>query len=205
MEKRLASADLVQRARRAATDDAQITHLITGWRAGDRSAENRVFETLYCALRAQALHCLRRENNSHSLSPTLLVNEAYLVLSKSRRLNVNDRDHFIRIVSRVMKNLLIDRARERKSISRGGGMRQVDWEDTMVRTESDADRILAVAAAVEGLATRSPELARLVELRFFCGFTEDETAQIEGRSPRTVRRQWAVARTRLMESLDGVY
>jgi RNA polymerase sigma factor (TIGR02999 family) len=196
MEKRPASG--------ARPDDAQITHFITGWRAGDRSAENRVFDSLYCSLRAQALHCLRRESLGHSLSPTLLVNEAYIVLSRVRRLDVNDRDHFVRIVSRIMKNLLIDRARERKAVIRGGGQRHVDWGDTVVRTESDADRILAVAGALEQLAERSPELARMVELRFFCGFTEVETAEIEGSSTRTVRRQWAVARTRLMETLDGV-
>jgi RNA polymerase sigma factor (TIGR02999 family) len=108
-------------------------------------------------------------------------------------------------MSRIMKNLLVDRARERKALIRGGGMKHVDWESATMRTESDADRILAVAAAVEELAARSPELARLVELRFFCGFTEVETAEIQGSSPRTVRRQWAVARTRLMETLDGVY
>jgi RNA polymerase sigma factor (TIGR02999 family) len=197
MEKRPAS--------RATADDAPITHLIGDWRAGDRAAENRVFDSLYCSLRAQALHCLRRETAGHSLSPTLLVNEAYIVLSRVRRLDVNDRDHFIRIISRIMKNLLVDRARERKALIRGGGMKHVDWESATMRTESDADRILAVAAAVEELAARSPELARLVELRFFCGFTEVETAEIQGSSPRTVRRQWAVARTRLMETLDGVY
>jgi RNA polymerase sigma factor (TIGR02999 family) len=197
MEKRTAS--------RAHPDDAQITDFISGWRAGDRVAENRVFDSLYCALRAQALHCLRRESAGHSLSPTLLVNEAYIVLSRVRRLDVNDRDHFIRIVSRIMKNLLIDRARERKALIRGGGRRHVDWEDMVIRTESDADRILAVAAALEELAGRSPDLARMVELRFFCGFTEVETAEIQGSSPRTVRRQWAVARTRLMETLDGVF
>jgi RNA polymerase sigma-70 factor (ECF subfamily) len=197
MQKRTAS--------RATADDVQITHLITGWRAGDRAAENRVFDSLYCSLRAQALHCLRRESLGHSLSPTLLVNEAYIVLSRVRRLDVNDRGHFIRIVSRIMKNLLVDRARERKALIRGGGLRHVDWEGAIVATESDADRILAVAAALEDLSARSPELARLVELRFFCGFTEVETAEIEGSSPRTVRRQWAVARTRLMETLDGVF
>jgi len=197
MEKRPAS--------RAIADDAQITHLIGGWRAGDRAAESRVFDSLYSSLRAQALHCLRRESLGHSVSPTLLVNEAYIVLSQVRRLDVNDRDHFIRIVSRIMKNLLIDRARERKALIRGGGMKQVYWEGAAAATDSDADRILAVAAALEELAARSPELARMVELRFFCGFTEGETAEIQGSSPRTVRRQWAVARTRLMETLDGVF
>jgi RNA polymerase sigma factor (TIGR02999 family) len=190
-------------------EDAQITSLITGWRSGDRAAENRIFESLYHALRGQALRCLRRESDGHSLSPTLLVNEAYLVLARARQLNVNDRDHFLRIAARIMTNLLIDRARGRKAISNGGGMRQVEWEHSeweegLVRTDEDADRVLAVAEALEILAARSPELARLVQLRFFCGFTELETAQIEGRPERTIRRQWAVARTRLMESLHGV-
>ena len=155
---------------------------------------------LYCALRAQALHCLRRENLGHSLSPTLLVNEAYIVLSRvatPRR----ERSRPLRPHCFPDHEKSADRpgARAQGDHPRGR-QRHVDWEDTVVRTESDADRILAVAAAAGRTRERSPELARMVELRFFCGFTEDETAQIEGSSPRTVRRQWAVARTRS----DGV-
>jgi len=188
----------------AIPEDLQLTRLITRWSAGDRAAENRIFDTLYCSLRMQARLCLRRESGSASVGPTLLVNEAYLVLARSRRLTVHDRSHFVRRVARIMRNLLVDRARERKSITNGGGLVKVEWDDAVIPTENDADRILAVAAVLDQLAVRSPELARLVELRYLCGFTEEEAARILGIASRTVRRQWAVARIRLSESLYGV-
>jgi len=188
----------------AAPEDPQLSGLITRWSAGDRAAENRIFDTLYCSLRTQARLCLRRDSGSASVGPTLLVNEAYLVLSRSHSLTVRDRSHFVRLVSRIMRNLLVDRARERKSIVHGGGLVKVEWDDAMISTENDADRILAVAAVLDQLAVRSPELARLVELRYLCGFTEEEVARILGVTTRTIRRQWAVARIRLSESLHGV-
>jgi len=179
----------------AIPEDLQLTRLITRWSAGDRAAENRIFDTLYCSLRMQARLCLRRESGSASVGPTLL---------RSRRLTVHDRSHFVRRVARIMRNLLVDRARERKSITNGGGLVKVEWDDAVIPTENDADRILAVAAVLDQLAVRSPELARLVELRYLCGFTEEEAARILGIASRTVRRQWAVARIRLSESLYGV-
>jgi len=133
----------------------------------------------------------------------LLVNEAYLAMAKSRKRLVSDRSHFVKLAGRMMRNFLIDRARMRKAAVHGGGMRRVDWNECLVRTEADADRILAVAAALEDLEKQSPALARLVEMRFFNGLTEEEIAALTGVATRTVRRQWRVARTRLHESLQG--
>jgi RNA polymerase sigma factor (TIGR02999 family) len=204
MANKVRSARGLQKSEKFPPEDQQLTRLITSWGAGDRAAENRIFDALYCSLRTQARICLRRESGAVSVGPTLLVNEAYLVLARCRSLSVNDRSHFIRIVARIMRNLLVDRARERKSLSNGGGLRKVDWEDATIPFEYDADRILAVAAVLDELALRSPDLARLVELRYFCGFTEEETARIMGVATRTIRRQWAVARIRLSESLHGL-
>ncbi|MGO4880428.1 MAG: ECF-type sigma factor [Bryobacteraceae bacterium] len=163
--------------------------------------ENCTFESVYGALRAQARQYLRREQNDCSLSPTVLVHEAWMALARSRALRVNDRPHYVRLVSRVMRNLLIDRARQKLAIAHGGAMQRIEWSKAMVASKDDSVLILAVAAALDDLAARSPRLAWLVELRYFGGFTEREVAQIMGISSRSVRRQWGIARLRLLEAL----
>ncbi|MGH9663564.1 MAG: ECF-type sigma factor [Bryobacteraceae bacterium] len=180
-----------------------ITRLIGEWRAGDRSAENRLFESLYETLHCRALQCLRRERDDHSLGPTRLVHDAYLALAKSRRMEARDREHFMRLASRVMKHLVIDHARARKAVSNGGGLERVEWNERASATRPGTELPLIVAEAMRSLASRSPQLARLVELRYFCGFSEEEVAGILGVSVRTVKRQWAVAKARLLEALDG--
>lgn len=167
------------------------------------TAGNYTFESIYGVLRAQARHYLRKEQNAYSMSPTVLVHEAWISLARSRKLNVSDSSHYVRLVSRVMKNLLIDRARHKKAEAHGGCMQRIEWNDATPAPEDDSDLTLAVAAALDGLAVRSPRLAALVELRYFGGFTEAEVAQILGVSSRSVRRQWRVARLRLLEILQS--
>jgi RNA polymerase sigma factor (TIGR02999 family) len=163
------------------------------------------FEAAYIALRKQAQRYLRREQNAFSLSPTVLTHEAWMALAKSRNLKVVDGAHYAKLVGRIMKNLLIDHARRRRSISNGGAVRRVELHEAVAAPGDDTDRILAVGAALDKLAADSPSLAELVELRYFAGFTEEEVAQIMGTCGRTVRRQWGVARLRLLDalSLDG--
>jgi RNA polymerase sigma factor (TIGR02999 family) len=164
---------------------------------------NHTFESIYSALRAQARQYLRREQNANSMSPTVLVHEAWISLARSRRLNVNDSSHYVRLVSRVMKNLLIDHARRKKAAANGGSMQQIEWNDATVAAEDESGLTLAIADALDALAVQSPRLATLVELRYFGGFTETEVAQIMGISSRSVRRQWRVARLRLLEALQS--
>jgi RNA polymerase sigma factor (TIGR02999 family) len=168
----------------------------------ESSTDNCCFESIYGALRAQARQYLRREYNAHSMSPTILVHEAWVSLAASSSLQVKGRSHYVRLFSRVMRNLLIDHARRKKAAINGGALRRVECSGTILAREEDADKILAVAAALDRLAQQSPHLATLVELRYFAGFNECEIAQIMGISSRSVRRQWNVARLRLIESLQ---
>ncbi len=161
------------------------------------------FENLYYALRVQARRCLRREQNAGSLSPTLLVHEAWLALANGRPARIADSTHYIRLVSHVMKNILIDRARRRCAATHGGNWQRVEWNDAGGAAENNCDLTLAIADALERLNCISPRLATLVELRYFAGFTEAETAQILGISVRSVRRQWRVARLRLLDFLGS--
>jgi RNA polymerase sigma factor (TIGR02999 family) len=165
--------------------------------------EEYPFESLYGALHAKARHYLRREQNADSLSPTVLVHEAWLSLARSKELYIHDADHYLRLVSRVMRNLLVDHARKKNSSLRGGGLRRVEWSEVPVISREERDLMLAVAASLKQLAEASPRLAAVVELRFLSGLTETEVAQNLGVSIRTVRRHWRMARQHLLDSLQS--
>ena len=192
----------------AFTQHNSVTQLINAWQSGDADAETRLFETLYRTLRSKALQALRNDHHANSLSATMLIHETYLSLNKSSRLTIHDRDHFLKLAGRVMRNLVVDHARRRRAIIHGGELQRIDWQEDWGRvgavcTTGDADQILAVAAAIDQLAAHSPHLAELVELRFFIGFTEEEIAAIRSVAARTVRRQWAIAKAYLYESLHN--
>jgi RNA polymerase sigma factor (TIGR02999 family) len=133
----------------------------------------------------------------------MLVHEAWMALARSQGGRAADRDHYFRLVSRVMKNLLVDHARRKRAAIHGGGAHHVEWSVAPLARNEEYDLVLAVGDAMEQLAAASPGLAALVEMRYFSGFSEAEVAQILGVSIRTVRRQWAVARLRLLELLQS--
>lgn len=173
------------------------------WQHGDKTAENALFDALYQKLRGMAINCLRGESRDRPLGATTLVHEAYLRLHRTHGLFVNDRNHFLMLVGQVMRRIVIDQARARKSRKRGGEMVAVDIDHALLASDAEADQILAVDRALESLAKRSPRQAQIVELRYFAGFDEEEAAAILNVSARTVRRDWEVARTRLRIAIDG--
>jgi RNA polymerase sigma factor (TIGR02999 family) len=181
----------------------EITRLIAEWREGDRSAENRLFELLYQKLRDIAVQCMRDEERCRTLGPTALVHEAYLRLSKSQHLDVSDRTHFLALAARVMRQILTDTARARRSAKRGGDPNRVELTECMIKTDSEADEIIAVDRALKQLSRQFPRQAVLVELRYFGGRSLEEAAAVMGVSARTARREWQVARIRLKEAIDG--
>ncbi len=182
---------------------AEITKLILEWQRGNRSAEQDLFEALYQSLHTLAIQCLRNERPDQTLSATALVHEAYLRFTTTNQLKINDRSHFLALAARVMRRVVVDKARARKSDKRGGDFLRVGTEESIVSTDEDADRILDVDRALEALSLQSPRQGQLIELRFFAGFKLDEAAQVLGISTRTARREWQVARTRLRGVIDG--
>ena len=137
------------------------------------------------------------------MGPTALVHEAYLRFANAEQISVSDRNHFLALAARVMRRIIVDRARARKSQKRGGNDVKADWNDDLVSTAEDADQVLAIDFALEKLDQQSPRQAKLVELRYFGGFTIEETAVVLGISVRTARREWQVARLRLKLAIDG--
>jgi|ERR1700761_1175820 RNA polymerase sigma factor (TIGR02999 family) len=180
-----------------------ITKLIVEWQRGNKTAENELFEALYTRLHGIALQILRAERPGISIGPTGLLHEAYLRFQKSERLEIADRSHFLALSARVMRRILVDRARAKRTEKRDGQHVPAEWADQFVQSEQQADQILGVDRALDLLSASAPRQCRLVELRYFAGFSIEESATILGISARTARREWQVARTRLLGALDG--
>ncbi|HXG54096.1 MAG TPA: sigma-70 family RNA polymerase sigma factor [Vicinamibacterales bacterium] len=159
---------------------------------------------VYKELRRLAAGYIRREKPGQTLQPTALVHEAYLRLMKDRPDRWQNRAHFCAIAAHSMRQILIERARARGAVKRGGGGPRVTLDDALVAGEDRSIDLLALDEALERLAAMDPEQARLVELRFFGGLTIDETAEAMNISPATVKRHWTVARAWLARELEGL-
>ena len=182
----------------------EITRLIVEWQRGSKDAENALYDALYKRLHSIALNYLRSERPNPSMGATALVHEAYLRFRRSERLEIADSSHFLKLSARVMRQILVDRARALGAAKRQGEVHaERDHLDMLVSKDSDAEEIIAVDRALQSLARRSPRQAELVELRYFAEFSEEEAGAILGISARTVRREWQVAKTRLRAEIDG--
>jgi len=186
----------------------EVTQLLAAVRQGDRSAMDRLMTLVYDELRAVARRQLRRLRLGQTLDTTVLVHEAYLRLVDQAGASWQDRAHFLSVAGVAMRHILVDAARRRVAKKRGGeGVRISLDELGPDQGGTDASRqaveILDLDEALTSLAARNERLSRLVELRFFAGLTEEETAQTLGISERTVRRDWLKARAILFHTLRG--
>ena len=172
-------------------------------RGGDRAALDRLFHSVYDELRRLAHHALRNERPGHTLSTTGLVHEAYFKLVDQKRVEWRDRAHFFGAAARAMRQILVEYARRRGAVKRGGRVRITALEEGAVPAEERADALLAVDEALTRLGEHDSSLARVVECRFFAGLTEEETAEATGTSVRTVQRQWRRARAWLYQELTA--
>ena len=157
----------------------------------------------YHELRAIAHRRLIARDGGGTLSTTALVHEAYLKLVDQSRVGWNDHAHFLALASLAMRHVLIDRARERHALKRGGERRRITLDDAELGADVDAEILLQLDEAMERLAGFEPRLARVVECRFFGGLTERETADALGLTTRTVQRDWVKARVLLRRALES--
>ena len=180
-----------------------ITELLRAAEGGDRGALDRLFGMVYSELRQLARRQLQVTPVHHTLSTTALVHEAYLKLSADARWSTRDRSHFFALAARAMRHILIDHARRRTRRKRGGSEPPLSLDDAQVPVNDRSEELLALDEALERLAAVDPELARLVEWRFFAGLSVEEVAQILEVSDRTVKRHWRTARAFLYQELSA--
>jgi len=163
---------------------------------------DRAIPMVYHELRSIAHRHLAVRGGGDTLNTTALVHEAYLRLDGSAGVVWRDRAHFFALASRVMRQILTDRARARLSLKRGGLARQITLEDNVVATDKMADSLVQLDEALDQLAEYAPRLVQVVECRFFGGMSDDETGSALGVTSRTVRRDWDKARLLLRRALD---
>ncbi|HZI29978.1 MAG TPA: sigma-70 family RNA polymerase sigma factor [Gemmatimonadaceae bacterium] len=179
-----------------------VTDLLVLAAAGDRAALDRAFPLVYDELRRLAHHQLRRENEGHTLSTTALVHEAYMRLVDQKAGAWQDRRHFFAIAATAMRRILVDHARRHHADKRGAARKPVPLENIdQVAVEDRAELLVMLDDALERLATMDERQARVVECRFFGGYTEEETAETLGIGLRTAKRDWARARSWLFQEL----
>ena len=190
-----------------------VTGLLRAWGAGDAQASESLVRLVYAELRRQARLALRREGAGHTLQPTALVHEAWLRLGDQHDARWESRTQFFAIAAQTMRRVLLDHARTRHALKRGGGAVQVTLggADRIGATPGarpdgtplDAVDVIALNDALERLAILDPQKARLVDLRYFAGLSIPEAAEVLGVSTATLGREWAVARMWLRRELEA--
>jgi RNA polymerase sigma-70 factor, ECF subfamily len=177
-----------------------VTRLLLAWRQGDSGALEELIPLVYEELHRMAERHLRRERPGHTLQPTAIVHEAYLRLLARKDEDWQNRAHFFAVAAQAMRRILVDHARAREAKKRGG--RGTRWLiETVAMTEPRAVDLMAVDDALVKLSALDGQQSRVVELRFFGGLTEDQTAEVLGVSARTVRRKWTLAKAFLYREL----
>jgi RNA polymerase sigma factor (TIGR02999 family) len=171
-----------------------IPCLIASAERGDRSAVDALFAALYTELHRLARHQLARRGGGVTIGPTTLLHEAYLDIAGRDGTEFTERGRFMAYAARVMRGLIVDYARRRQAQKRGGGFEITSVSGEVVDPGADAGELARISDALDELTTVDPELAQLVDLKFFCGFSFAEIAAMRGVSERTVQRHWEKAR-----------
>jgi RNA polymerase sigma factor (TIGR02999 family) len=190
-------------------ESVDITGLLKAWGQGDQAAFDRLMPLVYAQLRAQARHHMRKERSGLTLQSTALVHEVYLRLTKAQDVDWQDRVHFFALSAQIMRRVLVDAARARAAVKRGGDVARAEHSSAVDLDQiptGDSDGALSLCAlddALEALARIDPRRARVIELRFFGGLSVEETAAALQVSPQTVMRDWRLARAWLARELRG--
>ena len=184
-----------------APSTAQVTNLLVAWGQGDEAAFARLIPVVHAELRRIARRHMGHERDGHTLQPTALVNEAYLKLIDIHHVQWQDRAHFFAMASRVMRRILVDAARARGYQKRGAGAHQVTLDEGRVGAKEPPADVVALDEALTALAAFDERKSQVVEMRYFGGLSIEEVAEALGMSPRTVKRDWTMAKLWLAREL----
>lgn len=186
-----------------ADESVEITGLLKAWGSGDQGALERLTELVYQELRRMARRYLRSEREGNSLQATALVNEVYLRLIDVKNVDWRERAQFFGLSAELMRRILVDAARARGSQKRGGGAVRIEFDEKAALSPEPDRFILALEDALATLARSAPRQAKVVELRYFGGLTEEEIAEVLRTSTRTVQRDWEFAKAWLTRALKS--
>lgn len=186
-------------------DDAshQITKLLNDWREGDEFALEQMMPLVYDELRVMAKRYMNSQPSGHTLQTTALIHEAYLKLAKDKDNRFENRKHFFGVAAQAMRHILVDHARSKRSEKRGGSAKVVSLENAPVVSTERASEIIALDDALKALEQLDERKGRVVELRYFGGFSVEETADVLNISVETVTRDWRFAKTWLLRELQS--
>lgn len=181
----------------------EATACLLRFASGDRAAKDKLFDVVYSQLREQAASYLRHEGPGHTLQSTALVHEAWLKLIEQDQTAVKNKGHFLALAAQAMRRILIDHARTKKREKRGGAWERLNLDEAIVvKDDQGQDDLLAIDQALEQLREKSEHMARIVELRFFGGLSNEEIGESLGLSESTVVREWRAARATMSRLLE---
>ncbi|MDQ3750333.1 MAG: sigma-70 family RNA polymerase sigma factor [Acidobacteriota bacterium] len=187
---------------RSEQNSHEITQMLLEWNGGDRSSLDKLLPFVYDELHRQAARYLRRERRDHTLQTTALINEAYLKLIDQREVNWESRTHFFAIAAQAMRRILVDYAKAKHRAKRGGGDIQITFDEAaLVTTDEKSIDLIALDEALNRLAIKDKQQARVVELRYFSGLNLEETAKVLEISRITAARDWAMAKAWIRREL----
>jgi RNA polymerase sigma-70 factor, ECF subfamily len=185
------------------TENGQITQLLNAMKHGDANAADRLLPLIYGELHRLAKSYMRRERPEHTLQATELINEAYLRLVQHGA-DWNNREHFIGAAAQVMRRVLVDYARSHRAQCRAGNLKKVELNEELAISPERLDEVTALDEALKRLAEENPRQAQVVELRYFGGLSVEEIAAHLGIAPRSVKRDWSLAKIWLFKELRPV-
>jgi RNA polymerase sigma factor (TIGR02999 family) len=180
-----------------------VSELLAQWRAGDEESLHRLLSLVYSELRRLAHNYLRKERPDHTLQSAALVHEAYLRLMKQQPMHFENRAHFFAVSAQLMRQILVEYARRRKAAKRDPGYK-LTLDESLVPARTRSVDLIVLDDALNGLAKIDPQQCRIVELRFFSGLSIEETSQVLGVSPATVKRDWNTAKLWLYNQIRKV-
>ena len=181
----------------------QVTELLVRWRSGDERALDALMPLVYQELRQLAHHYLRQERSDHTLQSTALVHEAYLRLAGQSPPQWQNRAHFFGIAAHLMRQILVEHARGRAAAKRGGGATRLALDESLAGAQAPDVDLILLDSALEDLTKLDVQQGRIIELRYFAGLTIEDTSEVLGISPATVKREWVTARAWLFRAMTG--
>lgn len=184
------------------SDTPGVTQLLRQMGQGDAGAAEQLLPLVYGQLHRLAASCMRRERQDHTLQPTALINEAWLRLA-GEGTDWQSREQFIGYAARVMRQVLVDHARAHQAERRAGGLQRVEMHDDLAVSADRIEEVLSIDRSLEQLAAENPRQARVVELRYFGGLSVEQIASLLGIAPRSVKRDWSLARLWLHRALTA--